>query len=56
MVAIDYPYEGFFWIIDGEVVGISSEVPHYNYDYSLNGRTHENSWKIFSDDYLVNGE
>ena len=55
-MTIDYPYEGFFWIINGEVVGIASEVPHYNYDYSLNGRTHENSWKIFSKDYLVDGK
>lgn len=55
-MTIDYPYEGFFWIIDGDVVGIASEVPHYNYDYSLNGRTHENSWKIFSEDYLVSDE
>lgn len=55
-MTIDYPYEGFFWIIRGEVVGIASEVPHYNYDYALNGRTHENSWKIFSKDYLVDGK
>ena len=26
-MTIDYPYEGFFWIIDGDVVGIASEVP-----------------------------
>ena len=55
-MTIDYPYEGFFWIINGEVVGIASEVPHYNYDYALNGRTHENSWIAFSKDYLVDGK
>lgn len=55
-MTIDYPYEGFFWIINGEVVGIASEVPHYNYDYALNGRTHENSWIAFSKDYLVCGK
>lgn len=52
----NYPYEGYFWIIDGEVVGITSEVPHYNYDYSLNGRTHKNTWDKFSDDYKVDGK
>jgi hypothetical protein len=25
-----YPYEEYFWIINNEVIGITSEVPHYN--------------------------
>ena len=28
----------------------------YNYDFALNGKTHENTWKIFSKDYLVDGK
>jgi hypothetical protein len=46
-----YPYDGYFWIINNEVVGITSEVPRYNYDYSLNGKTHKNTWSKFSNDY-----
>lgn len=53
---INYPYEGYFWIIDDAVVGITSEVPHYNYDYNLNGKTHKNTWDKFSCDYLVDGK
>lgn len=49
-----YPYEGYFWIINNEIVGITSEVPHYNYNYSLNGKTHKNTWNRFIKDYLVN--
>ena len=45
------PYEGYFWIINDKVVGITSEVPHYNYTYSLNGKTHKNTWSKFSEDY-----
>lgn len=26
-----YQSEGFFWIIDDNIIGIKSEVPHYNY-------------------------
>ena len=26
----NYPNEGYFWIIDDEVIGITREVPHYN--------------------------
>ena len=48
----NYPYEGYFWIINNEVVGITSEVPHYNYDYNLNGKTHQNTWSKFSKYYL----
>ena len=48
----NYPYEGYFWIINNEVVGIKSEVPHYNYDYNLNGKTHQNTWSEFSKYYL----
>ena len=51
-----YPYEGYFWIIDNKVIGITSEVPQYNYDYSLNGKTHKNTWHIFENDYLVDGK
>lgn len=50
------PMEGFFWVIDGEVIGITSEVPRYNYDYNLNGKTHQNTWKNFKQYYLVNGK
>lgn len=53
---VNYPYEGYFWIINDKVVGITSEVPHYNYDFALNGKTHQNSWYNFSKDYLVNGK
>ena len=53
---MNYPYEGYFWIINDEVIGITNEVPHYNYNYSLNGKTHKNSWCNFSKDYLVNGK
>lgn len=31
---MNYPYEGYFWIIDDSVVGITSEVPHYDYEYN----------------------
>lgn len=52
----NYPYEGYFWIIDGEVIGITAEVPQYNYDYELNGKTHQNTWKNFMDDHKVDGK
>jgi hypothetical protein len=52
----NYPYEGYFWIINDEIIGVVSEVPHYNYDYALNGKTHKNTWKNFSADYLVDGK
>jgi hypothetical protein len=51
-----YPYEGFFWIINDEVVGILSEVPYYNYEYVINGKEHANTWRNFSKDYLVDGK
>lgn len=54
--SLNYPYEGYFWIINGEVIGVTSEVPHYNYDYALNGKTHKNTWTKFSKDYLVGGK
>jgi hypothetical protein len=54
--AASLPYEGYFWIIDDKVVGIASEVPHYNYTYSLNGKTHRNTWSKFSEDYLIKGK
>ena len=50
------PYEGYFWIINGKVVGIKAEVPQYDYDYALNGKTHQNTWNEFKDNYLVNSE
>ena len=40
---MNYPYEGYFWIINDRVVGITSEVPHYDYEYNLNGKTHKNT-------------
>ena len=43
----NYPCEGYFWIINNSVIGITSEGPQYNYDYTLNGKTHANSWKEF---------
>ena len=52
----NYPYEGYFWIINNSVIGITSEVPQYNYDYTLNGKTHANSWKEFRDDFTVDGK
>lgn len=48
--SINTPSEGFFWIVDGEVVGISSEVPKYNYEYHLDGKTHENTWSRISNE------
>ena len=51
-----YPYEGFFWIIDNKIIGITAEVPRYNYDFALNGKTHKNTWELFSKDYLVDGK
>lgn len=53
---MNYPYEGYFWIINDKVIGITNKVPHYNYNYSLNGKTHKNSWCNFSKDYLVNSK
>ena len=53
---INYPKEGYFWIVDNKVIGITAEVPHYDYGYELNGKTHKNSWGKFSPDYLVNGK
>lgn len=53
---VNYPYEGYFWIIDNKVIGITAEVPHYDYGYELNGKTHKNSWHNFSQDYLVDGK
>lgn len=52
----NYPYEGYFWIIDNKVVGVTSEVPHYNYSYDLNGKTHQNTWNSLKDDYKVDGK
>lgn len=52
----NYPYEGYFWIIDDSVVGITSEVPHYDYKYNLNGKTHKNTWVNIAQDYLVDGK
>ena len=51
-----YPYEGYFWIIDNKVIGVASEVPHYDYEFSLNGKTHKNTWGTISKDFLVNGK
>ena len=53
---MNYPCEGYFWIIDDSVVGITSEVPHYDYEYNLNGKTHKNTWVNIAQDYLVNGK
>lgn len=52
----NYPYEGYFWIINDRVVGITSEVPHYDYEYNLNGKTHKNTWVNIAQNYLVNGK
>lgn len=52
----NYPNEGYFWIIKDKVVGISAEVPIHNYQYELDGKTHQNTWYLFRDDYLVNGK
>jgi hypothetical protein len=52
----NYPYEGYFWIINNQIIGITSEVPHYNYEFSLSGKTHKNSWNKFSSDFLVDGK
>ena len=52
----NYPYEGYFWIINNKIVGVTAEVPQYNYDYNLNGKTHKNTWNKICNDYLVNGK
>lgn len=53
---LNYPYEGYFWIINDNIVGITSEVPQYNYDYSLDGKTHQNTWNSISNSYKVDGK
>jgi hypothetical protein len=50
------PLEGYFWIIDNKVVGITAEVPRYGYRYELDGKTHENTWNLFRDKYKVDGK
>lgn len=40
---VNYPKEGYFWIINNKVIGITTEVPHYDYEYKLNGNTPKNS-------------
>lgn len=50
-----YPSEGYFWIINDRVVGPAVEVPHYNYEYSLANKTHENTWHHYKSKYLVDG-
>ena len=50
------PLEGFFWVIDGKVVGVAVEVPKYNYSYELYGITHKNTWCKISSEYLVDGK
>ena len=51
----NYPCEGYFWIINDTVIGVTSEVPQYNYDYNLNGKTHKNTWASIKSDYKVDG-
>lgn len=50
------PMEGFFWIIDDKIIGYAEEVTKYNYEYSFQGKTHENTWKNFKQDYKVNNK
>ena len=50
------PYEGFFWVINDSVIGVVSEVPQYNYEYALNGKTHESNWSNFKNDFPVDGD
>lgn len=45
------PQEGFFWIIDDKIIGFANEVPQYNYEYSFQGKTHENTWKSICKEY-----
>lgn len=49
------PLEGYFWYINGQIVGVYSEVPKYNYTYQLSGKTHPSTWNKIADDYLVDG-
>jgi len=44
------PREGFFWIIDNKIIGYSIEVPQYNYEYQLEGKTHQNTWESIKPD------
>ena len=39
------PKEGFFWIIDGKIISYDVDVPKYNYEYQLDGKTHKNTWE-----------
>ena len=41
--SVNLPSEGYFWIIDDQVLGVSNEVPMYNYEYKQSN-THEQSW------------
>lgn len=50
------PQEGLFWMINDEIVGITAEVPTKDYHYELEGKTHKNSWHLFSQNYLVDGK
>lgn len=53
--SINIPREGFFWIINNKVIGIAEDVPHYNYQYNLTNKTHQNTWSLFKADYEVDG-
>lgn len=41
--SINLPYEGYFWIIDNQILGTTSEVPKYGYEY-VQSKTHEQTW------------
>lgn len=47
--SIALPKEGFFWEIDGEIIGYSEEVPEYGYEYKQS-KTHEQCWDILKPD------
>ena len=40
---INQPYEGFFWFINDEMLGLCYEVPKYNYELKQS-KTHEEVW------------
>lgn len=54
--ASDIPSEGYFWYINNQIVGIAVEVPKYNYEYQLDGKTHQKTWNSIKQDYPQNSE
>ena len=41
--SMNLPMEGFFWIIDNQILGTAQEVPEYGYEYTQS-KTHQETW------------